>query len=124
MEQLVQRDRSNAYNHRALGKLYHRVGKFENAIAAFREVAALEPDNLEGFYTIATSHWEKPFRDTRLSDEQRLESVMLGIIEVNKALALKTDRPPTAPPPRPRRRRAAPPCCLESRCSRGSAGRF
>ena len=63
MEQLVQRDRSKAYNHRALGKLYHRVGKFENAIAAFREVAALEPDNLEGFYTIATSHWEKAFRD-------------------------------------------------------------
>ena len=53
------------------------------------------------FYTIATYHWEKAFRDTRLGDEQRLESVMLGIIEVNKALALKTDRPPTVPPPRP-----------------------
>ena len=45
LEQLVQRGRSNADNHRALGKLYHRVGKCENAIAAFREVTALEPDN-------------------------------------------------------------------------------
>ena len=91
LEQLIQRDRSNAYNHRALGRLYHRAREFENAIAAFREVTALEPDNAEGFYTLATYYWEKAFRDTSLSDEQRLETVMLGITEVNKALALKTD---------------------------------
>ena len=91
LEQLVQRDRSNAYNHTALGTLYHRAGEFEKGIAAFREVTALEPDNPVGFYTIATYYWEKAFRGTRLSDEQRLETVVLGIIEVDKALSLGTD---------------------------------
>ena len=51
----------------------------------------LEPENPEAFYIIGTYFWEKAFRDFRLSDEEEEEYVMLGLAEVDKALALNAD---------------------------------
>ena len=70
---------------------YNRNEEFDKTIEALRDRSALEPDNPEAFYTIATYYWEKAFRDFRLSDEQEEEYVMLGITEVDKALELNTD---------------------------------
>ena len=82
LEQVIERDRASASNLRALGRLYHDAGEFENAV---------EPDNTEGFYIIVPYYWRKAFRDTSLSDEQELEIVRPGITEVNKALTLNAD---------------------------------
>ena len=74
-----------------LAGFYNRNEEFEKTITALRERAALEPDNPEAFYTIATYYWQKAFRDFRLSDEEEKEHVMLGLVEVDKALALNAD---------------------------------
>ena len=74
-----------------LAGFYNRNEEFEKTIEALRERAALEPNNPEAPYTIATYYWEKAFRDFRLSDEEELEHVMLGLTEVDKALELNTD---------------------------------
>ena len=74
-----------------LAGFYNRNEDFEKTIDALRERAALEPDNPEAFYTIATYYWEKAFRDFRLNDEEEKEHVMLGLIEVDRALELNSD---------------------------------
>jgi Tfp pilus assembly protein PilF len=82
-------DDSNVYQQ--LAGFYNRNEEFEKTIDALRERAALEPDNPEAFYIIATYYWEKAFRDFRLDDEQELEFVMLGLTEVERALELNAD---------------------------------
>ena len=70
---------------------YNRNEEFEQTIEALRQRAAIEPDNPEAFYTIGTYYWEKAFRDFRLTEEQELEYVMLGLAEEDKALDLNAD---------------------------------
>ena len=70
---------------------YDRNEEFEKTIDALRQRAVIEPDNPEAFYTISTFYWEKAFRDFRLTEEQELEHVMLGLTEADKALELNAD---------------------------------
>ncbi len=70
---------------------YMRNQQFEPAIEALRMRATLEPDNPEAFYTIGTYYWEKAFRDVRLSDEEEGEYILLGMREMDRALALRAD---------------------------------
>ena len=74
-----------------LAGFYQRSEEFDKTITALRDRAALEPDNPEAFYIIATSYWEKAFRDFRLTDEEEEEYVMQGLVEVDKALELNPD---------------------------------
>ena len=70
---------------------YNRNEQFDETITALRERATLEPENPEAFYTIATYYWEKAFRDFRLTEDEQLEHVMLGLVEVDLALDLNAD---------------------------------
>ena len=70
---------------------YDRNDEFDKTIEALRQRAVIEPDNPEAFYTISTFYWEKAFRDFRLTEEQELEHVMLGLTEADKALELNAD---------------------------------
>ena len=70
---------------------YDRNEEFDKTMDALRQRSAIEPDNPEAFYTIATKYWEKAFRDFRLTDDEEIEYVMLGLTEVDKALELNTD---------------------------------
>ena len=74
-----------------LAAFYNRSEEFEKTIEALRQRSALEPDNPEAFYTISTYYWQKAFRDFRLSEEEELEYVMLGLVETDKALDLNAD---------------------------------
>ena len=74
-----------------LAGFYNRNEEFDLTIEALRERAALEPENPEAPYTIATYYWEKAFRDFRLTDEEEEEYVMLGLTEADKALDLNAD---------------------------------
>ncbi len=82
-------DDPNVYQQ--LAGFYNRNEEFDQTIAALRERSVLEPENPEAFYIIGTYFWEKAFRDFRLSDEEEEEYVMLGLAEVDKALALNAD---------------------------------
>ena len=74
-----------------LAAFYNRQGDFEMTMEALRERAAREPNNPEAYYTIATYFWEKAFRDFRLTDDEKKQYVMDGLMAINQALDIKDD---------------------------------
>ena len=72
-----------------LAGFYKRQGEFEQEIEALQTRASMEPDNPEAHYMIATSFWEKAFRDFRLTADEAREYVMSGLEAVDKALDLR-----------------------------------
>jgi hypothetical protein len=52
---------------------------------------AIEPNNPEAHYTVATYYWDKAYRDFRLKDAEKLDYVEKGIGAVDKAIAIKDD---------------------------------
>ena len=72
-----------------LAGFYKRQGDFEQEIEALNTRASMEPDNPEAHYMIATSFWEKAFRDFRLTQDETREYVMGGLEAVEKALDLR-----------------------------------
>ena len=77
--------------HMQLAGFYDRNDNFDKTIESLRARAQIESDNPEAFYTLGTFYWQKAFRDFRLNDEEEMEYVMLGLEEVEKALALNED---------------------------------
>ena len=77
--------------HLQLAGFYERNEEFEKTIEALRARSDLEPDNPEAFYTLGTYFWQKAFRDFTLDDEEEMEYVLLGLEEIEKALALNED---------------------------------
>jgi tetratricopeptide (TPR) repeat protein len=65
-----------------------RQARFEDAIQTMERCAELDPDDPNGFYKVATFHWDKAYRDPTLTDEQKNEYADLGIEAVEKALAI------------------------------------
>jgi hypothetical protein len=51
---------------------------------------ALEPNNPEAHYTVATYYWDKAYRDFRLQDKEKMEYVLNGIEAVDKAISIRT----------------------------------
>ena len=74
-----------------LAGYYNRQGEFEETMIALDERADREPNNPEAFYTISTYYWEKAFRDFNLSDEEKAQYVLDGLVAIDKALDLKDD---------------------------------
>ena len=77
--------------HMQMAGFYDRNENFEKTIESLKARAAIESDNPEAFYTIGTFYWQKAFRDFRLSDDEEMEYVMLGLVELEKALAINPD---------------------------------
>jgi tetratricopeptide (TPR) repeat protein len=77
--------------HIQLAGFYERNEQFEEMIESFRARAQIEPDNPEAFHIIGTHYWQKAFRDSLLTDEEEMEHIMLGLEEIEKALALNED---------------------------------
>lgn len=74
-----------------LAAYYNRQGEFENTMVALDERARLEPNNPEAYYTISTYYWEKAFRDFNLTDEEKAQYVLDGLLAIDQALDLKDD---------------------------------
>ena len=74
-----------------LAGYYNRTGDFEQTMIALDERANREPDNPEAYYTISTYYWEKAFRDFNLTDEEKAQHVVDGLLAIDKALDLKDD---------------------------------
>jgi tetratricopeptide (TPR) repeat protein len=71
-----------------LAAYYNRQGEFDKSIEALQGRADLESANPEAFYTLATYYWEKAYRDFSLTDGEKMEYVLQGVVEVDKAIAL------------------------------------
>ena len=74
-----------------LAAYYNRQGEFESTMVALDERARLEPNNPEAYYTISTYYWEKAFRDFNLTDEEKAQYVLDGLLAIDQALDLKDD---------------------------------
>jgi tetratricopeptide (TPR) repeat protein len=74
-----------------LAGYYNRQGEFEETMIALDERANREPNNPEAFYTISTYYWEKAFRDFNLTEEEKAQHVVDGLLAIDKALDLKGD---------------------------------
>jgi tetratricopeptide (TPR) repeat protein len=70
---------------------FNRQGQFEKTIAALNRRVALQPENAEAFYTIATTYWDKAYHDAQLKEPQKKELVLKGIEAADRALAIKAD---------------------------------
>jgi tetratricopeptide (TPR) repeat protein len=65
--------------------------RFDDAIATLEKCAALAPSDATGYYKLATFYWDKGYRDTLITDEQKLKYAEAGLKATDKALALQPD---------------------------------
>ena len=70
---------------------YNRQGDFEKLVENLKKRIELEPQNPEAHYTLATYQWDKANRDFRLSDKEKMQIILDGLVAVNKALEIKPD---------------------------------
>lgn len=70
---------------------YNRQGEIEKTIQALEEGASKEPTNPVGPFTVATYYWDNAQKNFRLTPEQKMEQVMKGITNVDKAIQLRPD---------------------------------
>ena len=74
-----------------LSQIYNGLGRFEDAIVMLQHVAAIDATNPQAQQIIATYYWEKAFKDTSLTPQQRFEYTRAGIAATDKALELNPD---------------------------------
>jgi len=74
-----------------LGAYYNRQGQFDKTMDALNQRAAQDPNNPEGYYTIATYYWDKTFRDKTLKEPEKREYISKGIEATDKAIQIKGD---------------------------------
>jgi tetratricopeptide (TPR) repeat protein len=65
--------------------------RFDDAIGTLEKCASLAPNDATGYYKLATFYWDKAYRDTLISDDQKLKYAEAGLKAVDKALALQPD---------------------------------
>jgi tetratricopeptide (TPR) repeat protein len=82
-------DDANRYSQ--LAGVYDRLGEFDLSIDALRQHAAFEPDNPEGFYTIATFYWKKATTDVQLREQEKQSYFRLALAEVDHAIELNAE---------------------------------
>ena len=75
----------------ALARAYDRLGKLDLAIGALRRWVALEPENPEALYTIATFYWKEAMEDSRLTAEEEHAYLVPALTEVERALTVDDD---------------------------------
>ncbi len=80
----------------ALAGFYNKAywggkSRFDDAIATLDKCAALAPNDPVGYYKISSYYWDKAYRDTSLSDAQKLAYAEKGLAAVDKALQIQPD---------------------------------
>jgi tetratricopeptide (TPR) repeat protein len=76
-----------------LAGFYNRQGDFSKAIEAFEQRADREPNNPEGFYTVATRYWDEAYRGVGVKDTDKKTYVQKGLTAIDHAIQLKPDYP-------------------------------
>jgi tetratricopeptide (TPR) repeat protein len=70
---------------------YNRQGEFDKTMEALHKAAELEPNNPQGFYSVATYYEEKVRKDFRITPAQRKEYIQKGIVATDRAIELNKD---------------------------------
>jgi protein TonB len=74
-----------------LAGFYNRRGRFDAAIDALEQAAALEPSNPAGHHLVGTYYQEKASKDASLAPEEKLKYIQKGLEAEDRALALDAD---------------------------------
>lgn len=74
-----------------LAGFYNRQGNFPKAIDAFEQRANREPNNPEGFYTVATQYWDQAYRGVGVKEADKRQYVQKGLAAIDHAIQLKPD---------------------------------
>jgi TonB family protein len=89
----IEKDPKNANLYGALARHYLQTGDFERAVATLESLALVDPSSAQHHQTLAVLYWEKAFRDTTLSREQKTTYLLAGIAATDRALELNPDYP-------------------------------
>jgi tetratricopeptide (TPR) repeat protein len=65
--------------------------RFDDAIGTLEKCAALDPSDPIGYYKLSTFYWDKAYRDTEISDAQKLAYADAGLKATDRALTLQPD---------------------------------
>ena len=74
-----------------LAGFYNRQGNFSKSIDAFEQRAQREPNNPEGFYTVATQYWDQAYRGVGVKEAEKRTYVQKGLTAIDHAIELKAD---------------------------------
>lgn len=74
-----------------LASFYEMQGQFDKMMDALKARLEQEPKNPEVYYTIATKYWEKAYRDFTTPEADKVKYAQEGIVNVDKAIELKSD---------------------------------
>jgi tetratricopeptide (TPR) repeat protein len=74
-----------------LAGFYEMQGQFDKMIDALKGRLEQEPKNPEAYYVIATKYWEKAYRDFTTPEADKVKYAQEGIVNVDKAIELKSD---------------------------------
>jgi TonB family protein len=75
----------------SLAAFYNRTGRFEQAMAALQDAAALDPGDPAGHQLVAAYFWEKASKDQTLSEIDRRRYIEEGLAAADRALAARED---------------------------------
>jgi tetratricopeptide (TPR) repeat protein len=89
----------NPQNVRACGALaafynkpnWNTHSRFDDAIATLEKCAGLAPNDPVGYYKLSTFYWDKAYRDTEISEAQKLNYAEAGLKAADRALTLQPD---------------------------------
>jgi tetratricopeptide (TPR) repeat protein len=82
---------SDANTYMQLAGFYNRQGNFEKSIQAFEDRAKQEPNNPQGFYTVATQYWDQAYRGSGVKEADKKDYVQKGVAAIDHALQIKPD---------------------------------
>ena len=91
LREQIRRNPKDPEPYRALANRYLKAGDFDGAIAALESLALADPNNPQHPHMIAVFYWEKAFRDTALTPDQKVTYLNAGIAASDRALAISPE---------------------------------
>lgn len=93
LQAAIAKDPKHAGPYYALARHYVKTGEFERAVATLDSLVLADPSSPQHPHTLAVFYWEKAYRDSTLSREQKTTYLLAGIAASDRALAIDSDYP-------------------------------
>ncbi len=74
--------------YRQVASLLNKYGRFDETMEWLGKARDVQATNPEGYYLLAVHYWDKVYRDTELTTDDRKEYIGLGMTQLDKALEI------------------------------------
>jgi TonB family protein len=91
MEAAIQREPKNPVHYRMLATHYVKAGDFDSAVGVLEALAQADPSNPQYHHQVGVFYWDKLFRDTALTPDQKVLYIATGMAAMDRALAIDSD---------------------------------